>query len=310
MFRKIAIGFVIVAMIGVAAIFSSYSSWRSDRYKTLQSGSQIAETDVGRIEYVLKGEEGPVVLFLHGMPGGYDQAPDNRAGFRLLAPSRPGYLSTPIEVGRTPAEQAQAFAALLDSLGIESVVVMGVSGGGPSAISFAAMYPERTTALIAMQSISQPFPNEGEVSALMGSDILYWMMVSTLLRLQGPEGLVTIQIPDPSNQQLVHNDPSKLEQFTRLMWSVWPPSLRMTGWQNDMLQVNDLALPVREIRVPTLILHGTADAIVPFAQSQQLAQQIPEARFHEVDGGGHMMPISHREEIDSIVGAFLREHAD
>jgi pimeloyl-ACP methyl ester carboxylesterase len=83
------------------------------------------------MEYVLKGDHGPIMLFLHGAPGGYDAAPDAGENFRLLAPSRPGYLSTPLETGRTPAEQARAYAALLDALEIrEPVLVMAPSGGG------------------------------------------------------------------------------------------------------------------------------------------------------------------------------------
>ena len=44
-------------------------------------------------------------------------------GYRVLTPSRPGYLRTPLEVGKTAAEQARAFSALLDTIGIKGVIV-------------------------------------------------------------------------------------------------------------------------------------------------------------------------------------------
>ena len=99
---------------------------------------------------------------MHGTPGGYDQSPEE-ATYRMIAPSRPGYLKTPIEVGRTPQEQADAYAALLDALGIdEKVFVMGASGGGPSAYAFAAAYPERTLGLIQLEAMSHAEVSQAE----------------------------------------------------------------------------------------------------------------------------------------------------
>ncbi len=62
-----------------------------------------------------------MVLSVHGTPGGYDQRL-GMDGFRILAPSRPGYLRTPIDAGRTPREQADVYAALLDALSIDEVI--------------------------------------------------------------------------------------------------------------------------------------------------------------------------------------------
>jgi pimeloyl-ACP methyl ester carboxylesterase len=70
------------------------------------------------------------------------------AGFRLLVPNRPGYFGTPL-AGRTSGQAcARLASAVLDSLGVSRVAVIGTSGGGPAALSFAASFPERTSALI------------------------------------------------------------------------------------------------------------------------------------------------------------------
>ena len=80
-------------------------------------------------------------MVLHGGPGGHDQgfaaASLARAGYGVIAPSRPGYLRTPLSTGRTFEEQADALAALLDALEVDRVVPYGVSAGGPPTIHFA-----------------------------------------------------------------------------------------------------------------------------------------------------------------------------
>jgi hypothetical protein len=93
--------------------------------------SRIAQTALGPIEYYVMGT-GPAVLVSHGCPGGYDQgliaarlARDQR--FQFIALSRPGYLRTPLCVGASPAEQADAYAALLDALHIPAAAVIGIS---------------------------------------------------------------------------------------------------------------------------------------------------------------------------------------
>jgi pimeloyl-ACP methyl ester carboxylesterase len=210
----------------------------------------------------------------------------------------------------TQAARAQMYLALIDSLGIGEVIVMGASGGGPSAIAFYAMYPDRTTSLILLEAMSQSFPNDGEIMAIVRSDLLYWTMMRAMLGTGGLEGLVASQVSDESNQHLILNNPDKLAEFERVIWSIWPPSERLAGWQNDMGQINDLSLPAKQVRVPTLIIHGTADTQVPFSHSEKLASQIDGARLHAVDGADHMMPISHREVLNSVIDDFLNSLAE
>lgn len=297
----------VIAAVAVTVIFR-YARWRSARLHGLREGSRIAETRAGPVEYVIRGDDGPVTLFLHGMPGGYNQAPaEQRDGFRLLAPSRPGYLATPLEVGHTPTEQAQAYEALLETLGIDKVLVMGASGGGPSAVAFAAMYPDRTIGLILLEAVTQSFPNEGKIMPVLRSDFLYWFSVSAIWKAAGPKGLIAAQVPDKSNQQRILINPSRLAEFERAVWSVWPMSRRLDGYRNDLEQINDLSLPADKVLAPTLIIHGTADALVPFEQSQKLSKQIAGAKLHAVEGADHMMPISHRDELDSAIRNFLQQ---
>ncbi|KCZ71172.1 putative hydrolase or acyltransferase of alpha/beta superfamily [Candidatus Methanoperedens nitroreducens] len=148
---------IITILVGIIAVILivTYPSYRSDIRAArgrVMSGSQVIETKCVPIEYATMGE-GPPVLVVHGAGGGYDQglwvARDNVGeGFRIIAPSRFGYLRTPLPQDASPAAQADAHACLLDALNISKVAVVGVSAGAPSSMQFALRYPERTSSLV------------------------------------------------------------------------------------------------------------------------------------------------------------------
>ena len=106
-------------------------------------------TSRGLIEHATLGDgDEPAVLVIHGTPGGYDQGlcVALRAGplsLQVIAPSRPGYLGTALDVGKTPRDQADAYADLLDALSIRKAAIVALSGGGPSAIQLAAHHADR-----------------------------------------------------------------------------------------------------------------------------------------------------------------------
>ena len=142
--------------VGAAAVAGrTYLRYRHDlneKTQALEANSIIAKTNRGPIEYAREGS-GPAALVIHGAGGGYDQglylAHDMLgAGFDVIAPSRFGYLRTPVPTDASHGAQADAHAALLDKLSMPKAIVMGVSAGAPSAIEFAVRYPERTAALI------------------------------------------------------------------------------------------------------------------------------------------------------------------
>ena len=330
MVRKILLGLLVVVSALLLWITASYFSWLSSTASRLEAGSSVAATPSGEIEYALWGDSGPVLLFLHGTPGGYDQVavftgPEAIAkGYRVLAPSRPGYLRTPLAVGSTPMEQADAFADLVRTLGIDHVTVVGLSGGGPSALEFALRHPDLCSAHIQMMGVSRamlpseegPDPLESTMTEnpgsftnrLLSSNFAGWVLLR-LMRTDIAASLETA-MPDPSNRKRILDDPEKVDAFVAMADSAFAlQESRLDGFLNDMSQFEDLEVTdLAAIRCPTQVVHGTADTNVPLAMGELVASGVPGAEIVRIEGADHFMPVSHAEEVMTAVFGFADTH--
>ncbi len=282
-----------------------FEAFKKDTIQKLESKSKLIKTRFGMIEYAEIGFYGPTILEIHGSPGGYDQISET-AGFRTIAPSRPGYLRTPLTSGESPKDQAKLFSALLDELNIDSVILKGVSGGGPSAIEFAANYPERTKGLILFEALTHSWTTAEDQSGDLGnfSDFDMWKLLSSLEK-NGTEAMISFLIPDVNNQKSVLKSEKNTENLKKLFWSIWPLSLRKDGWENDKDKFKDLSLPLNEIKSPTLIVHGTKDINVDMRHAKKAFQEISKSELYVVEGGDHYMSFSHDEEIEKIISNFI-----
>ena len=289
--------------------------------ETLNAASQVAETSSGPVEFARHGDP-PYVLIFHGTPQGHNASfigePFEAEGFGTVTPSRPGYLRTPLETGRSFAEQADAAAALLDALEIDQVAAYGISGGGPSSIEFAARHPDRARCLILEVAISQQYTPE--VSALTVSlamsSAAFWIQgqllrrfprlaVSQMMKLESTLGKADIARITAD----IVATPEKLDVLRRLVDGPTFKWLR-TGFDNDMEQFAAIdRLPLEEVRCPTLVVHGTHDGDVPFRHAEHSSHEIPEAELFAVEKGWHLLMLSDGDnaylqaEID-----FLKQH--
>ena len=74
MLRKIFLSVLAIVLVLTGATYVAYRIWLADTIERIESGSRVAHTTNGDIEYAVWGDTGPAILFLHGSPGGYDQA--------------------------------------------------------------------------------------------------------------------------------------------------------------------------------------------------------------------------------------------
>ena len=146
------------------------------------------QTDKGPVEFYRAGS-GPYLVMLHGTPGihdGYSRYSSylSDAGLSVICPTRPGYGRTPLSSGPTAEEAADLLAALLDKLGVEQVVMMGISGGGPTSLNFARKYPDRCKALITEVAVTGGFTHP-KAAELVGPMTKYAMGSAVVTRMTG-----------------------------------------------------------------------------------------------------------------------------
>jgi pimeloyl-ACP methyl ester carboxylesterase len=310
-------------------VIVAFRGWKQKITSTLHKRSEIASTSMGEIEYALKGN-GPVVLMLHGAPGGYDQGLLDvdmwgNEGFSLLTISRPGYLRTPLRTGQTFQEQADAITALLDTLGISKVVIVAASAGGPTALHFALRYPDRVHALVLVAAVSQEYTvKENQMHSLLGRilmsntiadfgvwlyDILtrYWTSMS--LKQMFKEN-VTLE-PEELDEYVdeVMAIPEQVAWYKRFVRTTCPMSLRNGGLNNDLEQLGQVSFDNLDvIECPTLVVHGTADGEVSYSNAEFSASSIPNARLYSLEDVGHVARLGeHVSEMNSKILEFLRE---
>jgi pimeloyl-ACP methyl ester carboxylesterase len=295
--------------------------WEGRESGPLLTESRIAQTALGPIEYYVMGT-GPAVLVSHGCPGGYDQgliaarlARDQR--FQFIALSRPGYLRTPLCVGASPAEQADAYAALLDALHIPAAAVIGISAGGPSALQFALRHPRRCWALVTLCAISRRL-SQAEImkcksllTRLTFTAILLW----ELIRYRATElanrcrALLAFMSPDSGSEYRLPTR-RNLDVVLGLLGNFRMMSLRKAGLENDLEQLTRMPVyPLEEITTPTLVLHGQADELVPFSHAEAIANKVPKARILEVQDGGHLFCATHHQQVIPAIFEFLKQSA-
>lgn len=287
---------------GVAALtlVGSYQQWKRSELARSQAESRLATTALGTLEYGLEGE-GPAILISHGSPGGYDQGLGmarwvNRPGFTFIAPSRPGYLRTPLSSGVSPEAQADLFAALLDTLNIEQAIVFAISGGGPSALQFALRHPRRCRGLVLLCAVAQRYVEQEVYSQLSLSTRVSKQITSELLLFDPFIYFI---------QSMASLLPKRLD-FSGMLSSLSLASLRKDGYRNDMRQFAALtSYPLEAISAPTFIAQGTVDTEVPFADAQLLARSIPHAQFVPVSGADHLFFITHEERVLPALRNFL-----
>jgi pimeloyl-ACP methyl ester carboxylesterase len=302
-----------LAAVGGARAARSYRVQMREIKRRLDAGSTVADTAFGPIEYAAIGD-GPAVLIAHGIGGGYDQGMlatqlTREVPFKTIAISRFGYLRTPLARYKTPQEQADAYAALLDKLGIDKVAMVGISAGGTSAVQFALRHPDRCWALVSVAGVTRPFEpklsnSQKAFVAVVNRDLGLWLLTS----LAG-ERLYSVYDITPRLRQSMAGQPEKLEVIRAILFS-FPMNYRRAGFENDMANFPHIPdMPVGRVAVPTLAVHGTADNVVPLAHSRFLADNVPGARLLPIEGGGHLSIVTHKEL--ALVGAmqFLKETA-
>jgi pimeloyl-ACP methyl ester carboxylesterase len=272
----------------------------------------------------VSGPEGGAPLVMHhGTPGSLVafrsvEEAVHRKGLRMVTYSRAGYGGSTRKPGRSVADIAPDFAALLDHLGAERCVTLGWSGGGPHALAVAALVPERVAGVSLIAGVG-PYGRpdldflagmgEDNVfefgAALEGHDTLAPALEEIAAGLRGGSladmiASVSTLLPEVDVAALKGDAGEDLAALSA-------EALRKgaAGWiDDDLAFVSPWGFDPAGITVPTFLWQGDADLAVPFAHGRWLAGHIPGAAAHMLAGEGHISLFVNRIEdvLDELAG--------
>lgn len=244
--------------------------------------------------------QGTPLLFIHGFPLNHQmwvpqlEALSERA--RMIAPDLRGHG----ESGAPPGVYSMDLLAgdcmaLLEALAItEPVVVCGHSMGGYVALAFQRRFPERLAGLILAATRASADTPEGKA----GRD-----QTASKAREEGAEAIAQGMLPKLLAPQTYDDRPKLVERVAGLMRSTSVEGV--VGASLGMKERPDARPGLSKIRIPTLILHGEDDQIIPQEAAKEMQSAIPQADLVTIPGAGHMPNLERPKAFNQAVAEFL-----
>lgn len=256
---------------------------------------RIGELDVHVLE---QGSGEPAIILLHGFGASVLNWEDVRRPLselgRTVAFDRPGFglTSRPLEWEGVNPYGMDGQLALLDdlmtALDVEAAILVGHSAGGTLAAKFALERPERTLGLV----LSSPAIHESGGPPAWARPLLHTPQMNRL----GP--LVMRQFAGEPGEGLIRSawsDPSRISLEVLERYRV---PLRAENWDYALWELTKASRPtfvsgrLASLAVPTLVITGADDEIVPVEHSRAVAAGIPDARLEILPACGH---VAHEE---------------
>jgi 3-oxoadipate enol-lactonase len=196
---------------------------------------------------------------------------------------------------------ADDIAGLLDAIGIDAAHVFGISLGGMIAQNFALRHPGRITSLVLGCTLcggSHSITDEGSRGALNPE----------LIEVLTPEERAREMLPFLWSQEFIDNNPELVEQQITLSRE---NPVDLTGYTRQMEAANthDTYDRLPEIKLPTLVIAGDADRLIPYENSRIIASRIPGAELVILKGMGHGFYTEALDETSRVLIDFMRRHS-
>jgi 2-hydroxy-6-oxonona-2,4-dienedioate hydrolase len=299
---------LIVAAVGVYAIYALEMKAARAR---LVGRSQTIQTTFGTLEFAEIGAGVPM-LIVHGAEGGFDQGIDMTGamaarGYRLIVPSRFGYLRSTMPGNPTTAMQADAYFQLLDHLGIDKVVVVGISAGAWSSMQFAISHPDRCRALVLLVPANYlpagaTIHGGAVASAMVHSNFLAWALLKLMPIMPG--GMTRMMLG--TDATVVHAaDPSEKARVQQVLDHLFPVKERIAGMNFD-IQTATTREPylIEKIACPVLAISAEDDRFGTASRAKYIAANVPDGRAIIYPTGGHAL-VGHYAEALREIKSFL-----
>ncbi len=275
--------------------FSAYMNARRDA-----PGEDVQRITVNGVNLAVEVRgSGPAILFIHGYPldrtiwreqvGALD-------GFRRIAPDLRGMgQSDAPDLGYSMSIYAADLAALLNALGVDDVVLCGLSMGGYVALEFVRQWRSRVRGLVLMDTRADadtPEVRRGRDAAVATA------------KERGASAIADAMLPRMLAPATLGRLPDVAEGLRTLMSST--PVAGMVGALAAMRDREGSESLLPTLGIPTLIIAGEADALTPPDQARAMAKSIPGARIAIIPGAGHLPPVEQPEATTQRLQEFLR----
>lgn len=277
----------------------------------------VAVRDGRRLSYAEFGDAGgEAFIWMHGTPGARRQIPfdartfADRNGLRIIGIDRPGIGSSTPYLYPNILDWTHDLEILVDTLGIDTFRVIGLSGGGPYTLAAGAAMPQRVKALGVLGGVA-PLVGPDAISggiiniAPYAAPVLKVVRVpmgyamSRAIRLIRPlagaaiGGYAAIQ-PDGDKALLRELDFKNMFLDDLLNGARFQISAPMT---DVVLFARDWGFTAAEVDVPVYWWHGDSDHIIPHAHGEHLAARLPQAVFATVPGQAHLGGLGIAPEV-------------
>ncbi len=314
--RRILIVLSVVFIVAASLTWLAFTRDLREAEARLAGRSEVISTPFGAVEYAEVGAGEPMLL-IHGTGGGFDQGLEFgegliREGFRVIAPSRFGYLRSSFPDNPSTALQADALDALLTEIGEGQVVIFGGSAGALSAMQLAIRHPERCRALVlfvpAAYAPDRAANTAGAPSAMMQA-VIQWVLPNNFpfwaaIKL-APEAMTKMLLAtEPA--LVAAADPPEQERAANVLKHILPVALRARGLLFDASTAGDAPrYPLEEIRCPVLTVSAEDDLFGTAMVARYIAEEVPDGRLVMYPDGGHIL-VGHSAEADGAIAGFIR----
>jgi pimeloyl-ACP methyl ester carboxylesterase len=254
----------------------------------------VAEVNGQQIAYDDTGGEGPALIFSHGFLMDRTMFSAQVEGlsdtYRCVTWDERGFGDTPVDGPFTYWDSADDVVALMDHLGIDDAVLIGMSQGGYLSLRAALAHPDRVRGVVLIDS--GVWMDDPETLAGYGGMLAHW-------RSDAPLGDVGTMVAG-----LIVGDPVLMEEWVGIWESRDRSTIEHPG--NCLLERDDITGRVDEITCPVLIVHGTDDLAIPIATAEQLCADLPDCRgMVPVPGAPHASNMTHPEVVTPAIKGFL-----
>jgi pimeloyl-ACP methyl ester carboxylesterase len=259
---------------------------------------------------------GPAIVWMHGTPGARRQIPfearlfAETQGLRIIGVDRPGIGSSTPHLYDNILDWTGDLEIMLDTLGVDTLRLIGLSGGGPYVLAAGAALPDRVHGVGVLGGVAPtggPDAAEGGIIQLAVhlapflslARVPLGMALTGGIRLVKPlagHGLDLYAAVQPQGDKTLLGRPEFKAMFLDDLLN--GSRFQTSAPINDLLLfTRDWGFRAEDVTVPVRWWHGDEDHIVPFRHGQHMVDRLPDATMTVIDGESHLGGLGIAEDV-------------